>query len=165
MTPSNVLRLGKGRALTPSDRQVFDWAKEADRRIANSLALIANFIRLQAARVAERAGGYSADEINMLLSGMAYRVDAMGELHKVLPAEPQEATTDLGEHLEKMCSAMRPFVSFSGPVELCCDSSTNCVVPTEDIGPIALIVSEMVANSAKYAHPAGCARPRALSRV
>jgi two-component sensor histidine kinase len=31
------------------------------------------------------------------------------------------------------------------------------VVPTEDIGPIALIVSEMVTNSAKYAHPAGVA--------
>jgi len=157
MTPSNVLSMKKGRTLTPSDRQGLVQAKGADRRIANSLVLIASFIRLQAARVAGRAGGYGADEVNVLLTGMSYRVGAIGELHKVLSAEPQEATTDLGKHLEKMCSAMRPFVSLSGPMELCCDSSPNCVVPTEDIGPIALIVSEMVANAAKFAHPAGVA--------
>ena len=70
-----------------------------------------SFIRLQAAGVAER--------VNVLLTGMAYRIDAVGQLHEILSTEPQEAAIDLGEHLQKMCSAMQPLVSLMGPTELC----------------------------------------------
>src|SRR5258708_4910740 len=84
---------------------------------------------------------------------IASRIDAIGVLHKVLSTEPREAITDLGEHLSQMCLAMRPFVSLTAPVELCCDSGPDCVVPVEDVVPIALIVSEMVTNAVKYAHP------------
>jgi two-component sensor histidine kinase len=134
-----------------------DGAKEADHRIANSLALIASYIRLQAARVAEHAAGYSPDEVNVLLTGMAYRIDAVGQVHKVLSTAPQEAEIDLGEHLQEMCSAMLPLVSSMGPTELCCNPGRGCLVPAENIVPIALIVSEMVTNAIKYAHPAGVA--------
>ena len=157
MALSNVLSMRGGGVTKASDKQGFDRAGEADHRIANNLALVASFIRLQAARAAEKAAGYSAHEVNMLLTGMAYRIDAVGELHKVLSTEPQEAAADLGEHLEKMCSAMRPLISLNGPVELACEPSPDCVIPAEDIVPIALIVSEMVTNAVKYAHPAGVA--------
>jgi two-component sensor histidine kinase len=151
------LNIGGGRVLKTSNPQGFDRAKEANHRIANNLSLIASFIRLQAARVAERTAGYSADEVNVLMTGMAYHIDAIGQLHKILSTEPQGAAIDLGEHLQKMCSAMLPFVSLNGPVELACDPGPDCVVPAEDIVSIALIVSEMVTNAAKYAHPAGVA--------
>jgi two-component sensor histidine kinase len=149
--------MGGGRVLEPSNPQGFDRGKEADHRIANNLALVASFIRLQAARADERAGAYTADEVNVLLTGMAYRIDAVGQLHKVLSTAPQEVAIDLAEHLEKMCSAMRPLVTLNGPVELSCEPGPGCVVPAEDIVPIALIVSEMVTNAVKYAHPAGVA--------
>jgi two-component sensor histidine kinase len=50
---------------------------------------------------------------------------------------------------------MQPFVSLIGPVELSWEPGPGCVVPAEYIAPIALIVSEMVINAVKYAHPAG----------
>ena len=155
MLLNNVLSIEGGRTLTPSDKQGFDPAREADHRITNNLALVTSFIKLQAARVAERAAG--ADEVNILLTGLAYRIDAIAQLHEVLSTEPREAAIDLGAHLETMCSAMRPFVSFGGPVELSCDPGPDCLVPAENIVPIALIVSEMVTNAVKYAHPAGVA--------
>ena len=156
MSLSNVLTL-ESRAPTRSSPRGFDRAQEADHRIANSLALISSFIRLQAAGVAEHATGYSANDVSVLLTGMAYRVDAIGQLHKVLATEPRGVTVDLGGHLEKMCEAMRPLISSTGSVELCCDAGPGCLVPAEDIVPIALIVSEMVINAVKYAHPAGVA--------
>ncbi|HYK78270.1 MAG TPA: sensor histidine kinase [Micropepsaceae bacterium] len=143
--------------MSSSEPQGFDRAQEADRRTANSLALVASFIQLQGARAAERVADYGPDEVNMLLTGMAYRIDAVGQVHKILSTVPQEAVVDLGEHLQKMCSAMRPLVSLTGPVELCCDPGPDCMVPTENIVPIALIVSEMVTNAVKHAHPAGVA--------
>ncbi len=157
MRPSNVLSIEGGRVLARSDAENIERVKEADHRIANSLALIASFIRLQAAGVAEHAAGYSADEVKVLLTGMAYRVDAIGQVHRILSTEPQGDAIDLGKHLEDMCSAMCPFVSLNGRVELCCDPNGGCVVPTEDVVPIAMIVSEMITNAVKYAHPAGVA--------
>lgn len=160
MRPTNLLSIEGYRVIRSSEGQGFDRAKEADHRlarIANSLALVASFIQLQAARVAERAAGHSEDEVKVLLAGMAYRIDAVGQVHKVLSTAPQEADVDLGEHLQKMCSAMRPLVSLIGPVELCCDPGLDCLVPADDIALIALIVSEMITNAVKYAHPAGIA--------
>jgi two-component sensor histidine kinase len=157
MRPTNLLSIEGGRFMRSSGRQGFDRAQEADHRIANSLALIASFIRLQAARAAERAAGYSPDEVNVLLTGMASRIDAVGQAHKVLSNAPQQGVVDLGEHLQQMCSAIRPLVSSNSAVELCCDSSPDCMVPADDIAPIALIVSEMITNAVKYAHPAGVA--------
>src|SRR5258708_1041601 len=155
MALSNVLNIGDRRVFAHSEAENVDRTKEADHRIANSLALIASFIRLQAAGVAEHALGYSADEVKVLLTGMAYRVDAIGQVHKLLSTEPKGAAIDLGEHLENMCTAMRPLVSLTGPVELCCETGPDCLVPAEDVVPVALIVSEMVTNAVKYAHPAG----------
>ena len=154
MPQSNVLNMKRGRTLTPSDNQDFDRAREADHRIANNFDLVTSFIRLQAARAAEQAASYSPNEVSIFLTGMAYHIDAIAQLHKALSTEPQAVAVDLGEHLETMCSSMRPFVSFAGPVELFCDPGPDCLVPVENIVPIALIVSEMVTNAAKYAHPA-----------
>ena len=140
-----------------SHKQDFAGVRQADDRITNNLALVTSFIRLRAARLAERAAGYRADELNILLTGMSYRIDAIGQLHKVPSTEPKGVAIDLGEHLQTMCSAMCPFVSCAGPVELSCDPGPDCLVPAENIVPIALIVSEMVTNAAKYAHPAGVA--------
>ena len=155
MALSNVSDIGDARVLKRSDARSMDRAKEADR--VASLALITNFIRLKAAGVADRAAGYVADDVNVLMACMACRVDAIGELHKIPPNEPKDAFVDLGEHLQKMCSAMQPLISLRGPMELACDPGSGCVVPAEAIAPIALIVSEMVTNAVKYAHPAGVA--------
>ena len=160
MPLSNVLWIGRGSNLRTSDYLGFDRNQEAGHRIAriaNGLALVASFIQLQAARIAGRASGNSPDEVNLLLTGMAYRIDAVGEVHKVLEIAPQRGVVDLGKHLKKMCSAMRPLVAVIGPVELCCDPGPDCLVPANDIALIALIVSEMITNSVKYAHPAGVA--------
>ena len=134
--------------------QVLERPRDAD-RVGNSLALIADFIRLKAACVAEHVTCYGADEVNVLLAGMACRVDMIGELQGVRSTERKDASLDLGEHLRKMCAAMQPLVSLIAPTELYCEPGPNCSVPAEDVVAIALIVSEMVTNAAKYAHPAG----------
>jgi two-component sensor histidine kinase len=157
MALDNVLSIRRGRDLTPSDNPGFDRSQEADHRIANGLALIDNFIGLRAAHSAERAAGHTADEVKVLLAGMAYRIDAIGGLHKVLSTEPAKGDVDLSEHLQKMCSAMRPFVSLTARLELCCDPRPDCMVPADHVALIALIVSEMVTNAVKHAHPAGVA--------
>ncbi|HXJ03242.1 MAG TPA: sensor histidine kinase, partial [Micropepsaceae bacterium] len=134
--------------------EIYDSAREADHRIANNLALIASSVRLQAGNISKQTSGFTNEEVGLLLAEIAGSIDAVGRLHKLLSREP-EGSVDIGEHLAKMCATLKPFISSAGPVELFCDSAPGCVAQPNQIMPIALIVTEVVMNAIKYAHPAG----------
>ena len=132
----------------------FDSAREADHRIANNLALIASSVRVQARRASKRASTYSSDEVRALLTDIAGRIDAVGQLHKMLSQDPA-GVVDISEHLAEMCANLKPFILAAGPIQVSCDVVPGCVVHPGQVMPIALIVIEMVMNAIKYAHPAG----------
>ena len=133
---------------------VYDAAREADHRIANNLALIASSVRQQARNVAKRTSDFTPEEVRLLLAEIAGSIDAVGRLHKLLSQDPGSAV-DIGEHLATMCTTLEPFISGAGRVALICDFTPGCIVRPEEIMPIALIVTEMVMNAIKYAHPTG----------
>jgi two-component sensor histidine kinase len=139
--------------------EIFDSAQEADHRIGNNLALIAGSIRRRAGTISKQTSGFTNREVELLLAEIAGRIDAVARLHEILSQSPGDAerAADIAEHLAKMCTALRPFISSAGPVELSYDSTPNCIVAPDQIMPISIIVSEMVMNAIKYAHPAGVA--------
>jgi two-component sensor histidine kinase len=141
---------------TPEAEEVFDPAREADHRIANNLALVASSVRLQARNADKREAGFTNEEVKLLLAEIAGRIDAVGQLHKMLSQDPA-GVVDIGEHLAKMCATLKPFMSAAGQVDLVCDFQPGCAVHPDQLMPIALIVIEMVMNAIKYAHPAGVA--------
>jgi two-component sensor histidine kinase len=89
-----------------------------------------------------------------MLTDLAGRIDAVGQLHKMLSQDPT-GVADISEHLAEMCATLKPFILAAGPVQLVCDIMPGCVVRPEQVMPIATIVIEMVMNAIKYAHPAG----------
>jgi two-component sensor histidine kinase len=129
----------------------FDPASEAHHRIANNLSLLAGCVRLQASTVAEPL---DKESVQLMLAETAARIGAVGQLHRMLSQEPH-GEVDLGEQLELMCAAFQPFVSMRGPMELLCDLPRGCRVRSNQIVPIAMIVTEMITNAIKYSHPAG----------
>lgn len=135
--------------------ETFDPAREANHRVANVLTMIASGVRLQASSAAKRGETMSGDEVRLLLAGIAARVDAAGQVHRLLSNGAKESDFDLGEQVEKICLALQPFASLVGPVELSCRVENRCPVASAQIIPLALIVCEMVTNAIKYAHPAG----------
>jgi two-component sensor histidine kinase len=89
-----------------------------------------------------------------MLAGIAAHIDAVGRLHKMLSDEP-EGVVDIGEHLSKMCASLQPFIASGSPIELFCDFKLGCAARSDEMMPIALIVTEIVMNAIKYAHPSG----------
>jgi len=134
----------------------FDAVCEADHRIANSLSLIASCVRLQATNVAKQTSPFTNEDVTWLLAETAAWIDAVGQLHKLLSREPL-GQIDIGAHLDHMCATFESFISLAGTVKLARDLQPGCVVRPKQVVPIALIVSEMVTNAMKYAHPAGAA--------
>lgn len=139
-----------GPSLTEEDR----LTAEANHRVANSLSLIAGFARLEAARVAREGRTMSGQEVAMVLRNMAARIQGVGLLHQLLAHQPEGERVDLHAYLHRLCTDLEAGFGFAGRVELG-DIDPGCRVPPELARPIAVMVSELVTNAMKYAHPTG----------
>jgi two-component sensor histidine kinase len=120
--------------------------KEADHRIANSLAMIGSLVRLQALK------GDMSDPKALLIE-IADRIDAVGKLHRLL-AKSGSQTVMLDAYLKEICDILTASVGQSG-TRVLFGCSTGHVVPADVALPLGLIVAELISNSLKYAHPTG----------
>jgi two-component sensor histidine kinase len=134
-----------------------DRLSEAQHRIANNLALIAGYTRLQATRLEKTGAPLSAREACIALEEIAARIETVGELHRLLSDSPRqaEAGVDLGRYLAKLCQGLMGTLSFAGETTITHDNEIGCLVRPDQATPVALIVSELVTNALKYAHPSG----------
>lgn len=131
--------------------------REAHHRIANNLAMIAGFVRLQASDVVRRAASLTPNEAQALLDETSARIETVGQLHRLLAATPNVDSVDLADYLSKTCDALRRSTALGGGAEIIDTTDFGCFVPADQAGPIALILTELVTNAMKYAHPAGTA--------
>jgi len=126
--------------------------READHRIANSLSALAGLVRMQSAEIARRSTPLSAAEASLLLSEYGGRVDALGRLHRLL-SQARSHEVDAGMHLREVAGAMAAAMPGVVLAPLAWDS--GCQIREDQAQPLALIISEIITNSAKHAHPAG----------
>jgi two-component sensor histidine kinase len=146
--------LGDGAGHVSPHHDVFDGVMEANHRISNVLTLIASSIRLQASAAAHQ-DFLTGDEVRLLLTGIAARIDSVGQVHRLLSSGVSDSGIDLGDQLQKMCSELASVASLIGPVELSCTAQSGCLVHSSQVVPLTLMVCEVITNAIKYAHPAG----------
>jgi two-component sensor histidine kinase len=127
---------------------------EAHHRIANNLALIAGFVRLQSSKISKDQRTLSAADVCMLLQEVGVRIETVGRLHHLLGTRTTGGLVDLGDYLEATCGVLAQSVCAGRGVKLKCETS-SCQIAPERAGLVGLIVAELVTNSVKYAHPGG----------
>jgi len=125
---------------------------EANHRIANSLAGLASLVRLQAADVGRRGGLVPTAEVRGVLSDVVVRIEAIGRLHRLLSRRGAHGTVDLSLHLAEVAAVVATSFSDLTIRNRCLP---NFHIDAGKAGSIALIVSELITNSAKHAHPTG----------
>lgn len=128
---------------------------EANHRIANNLALLASTIALRGAEIARNGESLDADEVGSLLAEVGARIETVGQLHRLLSTHPQTACLDVNECLHELCETLVAALAAPGQFRLIWTSRAECMVAEDKILPLSLIVTEIVTNSLKYAHPAG----------
>ena len=126
--------------------------READHRIANSLSALAGLVRMQSAEIARRSAPLSAAEASLLLSEYGGRVDALGRLHRLL-SQARTHEVDASLHLREVAGAMA--AAMPGVVLKPLTWESGCHIHEDQAQPLALIISEIITNSAKHAHPTG----------
>src|SRR5512147_3285575 len=92
-------------------------ASEGDHRIANSLALIASLVRLQASEIGQGARAIPAGEVRLILEGLGSRINTVARLHHLLTDGDQNAPVDLARYLRDVSEAAVSALSLAGQME------------------------------------------------
>jgi two-component sensor histidine kinase len=127
----------------------------SDHRISNNLAMISGLLRHKARGFQARTEPVSADEARGTLEEVAFQIEVIASLHKLLSNKPESSLVDLDQYLRSVCNAAIPSLSTVGRVtpehKLGCRGS---VAPDFAVS-IGLAVAELLTNAVKYAHPSG----------
>jgi two-component sensor histidine kinase len=120
-------------------------AKEVNHRINNSLQIVASMLHLQTTTTQN-------EEVRHALRDASSRIAAIARAHQRLYGSDQIDTVDLGAYLGDICNDLGKALP-NCKLHVAAASGIHCA--TDTAIPIALLVNELITNSAKYAYPDG----------
>lgn len=132
---------------------VGELLRESHHRITNHLALLVALIRAQNAAIKKGPVTLTRETASGVLIGISANVLAIAHLHRQFVKDPSSATVDLADLLIETCSEMRASLSLSNRVCFRHKLSTHCEITADEATSLGLLVSEVVTNAIKYAHP------------
>jgi two-component sensor histidine kinase len=132
----------EGKLTAALDRQQL-MAKEVNHRVNNSLQIVASMLHLQTSAT-------NNIEVQHALRDASSRIAAIARAHQRLYSSDQIDIVDLGAYLGDICSDLgaampRCKIHFSTVTGIKCATDTAI--------PVALLVNELITNSAKYGYP------------
>jgi two-component sensor histidine kinase len=122
--------------------------KEVNHRVNNSLQIVAGMLHLHASSA-------QSDDVRHELNEASSRIAAIARAHQRLYSSNQINVLDLGAYLRDVCHDLEE--SMPG-CRIAVDAGDGIQIATDRAIPAALLVNELVTNTAKYAYPAGQGR-------
>lgn len=132
-----------------------DAVAEAHHRIANSLSVISSLVHMHTRNLLARRSTLDVSEVRLLLEEIKGRIDTVGRLHRLLVDAGDGDAVEIADYLRDVAASIVSSLSSSEQVALRFDLDQSCSLPPERVLHLGLIVSELVTNSVKYAHPTG----------
>jgi two-component sensor histidine kinase len=130
-------------------------ATEADHRIANHLALIFGAIETKRRIVEKGPAMVPKAEVGAFLRSIAGIIVNTAELHRALARQPDDQRFDLGPFVWRICSLFLSSFEMTGRAKLNEVLDDGCYVSAEQAHTISLLVTEVLMNAIKHAHPTG----------
>ena len=131
-----------------------DLAAEADHRIANNLSLISSLARMRMADICKQSAKMDTGKVRLVLEEFAGRLDAVARLHRLLADGRGVRSVEIAGYLRAIATGTVSSLTSEGEIDLQINSDVGYRVAPEKALPLGLLVSELVTNAIKYAHPA-----------
>src|SRR6187551_3566802 len=128
---------------------------EINHRVSNNLALLASTVSMRAASFSRRKQPVDGHEVAASLHEVTARIAIVGHMHRLLSTRPGSDQAEFGPHLRELCRLFISALAEPGQWELVETGTTDCLVGADIFLPLSLIVTELVTNALRYAHPAG----------
>lgn len=121
---------------------------EADHRIANHLTMLASYVRLKGAAIAQHDEPLGAHEVQSLTRMIVAQIDAISDLHRILSVKANSDTLNLSTSLSRMCDAMNTGVA--SEIKIVQTLEKDCEVASQSILPVTQICAEVITNALKH---------------
>lgn len=128
---------------------------EANHRIANHLSLLASTVQMQLLGLSKGPITIPRDDVKRMMQEVTSKIVTVGHLHRRLADQPHGSDIDLGDFLIESASNLVSALSLGDRVHIIHRLGRGCHIPAERAQPIALLISEIVMNAVKHAHPTG----------
>ncbi|ESR26749.1 sensor histidine kinase [Lutibaculum baratangense] len=122
---------------------------EVNHRVKNSLAVVMSLLTLQAGRTKD-------EDLKQSLMEARGRIAVVAQVHQRLYTSSRHDSVELGPFLIEVANDVEGLLDTESRVHLALDvDATGTVLSIDKAVPLALIVSELLTNSMKYAFPDG----------
>jgi len=132
-----------------------DIAAEFNHRVANHLAILAGAVQMKQRAIIRSPGMMPSTEVADILREIAARIVSMSQIHRTLAIEPYEDSIDLSQYLSENSANLISTLGLGTQAIVHHIDGIDCFVPAGNARSIALIMTEVLMNAIKYAHPTG----------
>ena len=148
----DLIRLNRAKAKAEQEmREAKDRAEtllgEVNHRVANSLAMVAALVGLQ-------ANAITNEEAKSALAETQARIQAIAGVHRHLYTTDDVRSVHIGEYLQSLASELETSMQAGGSASRILVDVENISIPTEKAASVGVIVTELVTNAIKYAYGA-----------
>jgi two-component sensor histidine kinase len=129
----------------------------ANKRISSHLDWLSGVVKAKSVSIAGGPVTLAREEVTALLEETAATIFSIGHLHHRLAENSSQLDVDLSNYVINACSDLISSLALQSRVIIVDRTTPNCLVSSEQAQVIGVMMSEIVMNAVKYAHPTGIA--------